>query len=91
MSRACSESGDEKGILVAHPILRERIGDHIQDREAETDVTGYYFADVLNGALATGRCLTYVFLKPEIGQHQTKHARAIRGGGLLFGSGWYEQ
>ena len=81
---------DEDGMMVAHPTRPERIGTHIQNRELRTDVSGYYYGDVLNSTSETGRWLTYVFHNPATGEQQTKHTWAIRRDGLLFGSGWYE-
>ena len=81
---------DDDGIMVSHPTRPERVGTHILDRELRTDVTGYYYGDVLNSTTETGRWLTYVFHNPATGEEQTKHSWVIRHGGLLFGSGWYE-
>lgn len=81
---------DEDGMMVAHPTRPERIGTHIQNRDLQTDVSGYYYGDVLNSASETGRWVTYVFHNPATGEQQTKHTWAIRRGGLLFGAGWYE-
>ena len=81
---------DEDGMMVAHPTRPEGIGTHIQNRELRTDVTGYYYGDVLNSTSETGRWLTYVFHNPATGEQQTKHTWAIRRDGLLLGSGWYE-
>ena len=81
---------DENDYMIAHPTRPERIGTYVRDPETRTDVTGYYFGDVLADASETGRWLTYVFLNPATGEHQTKHTWAIRRDGLLFASGWYE-
>ncbi len=81
---------DADGIMVAHPTRPERIGTHIQDREWRTDVTGYYYGDVLASTSETGRWLTYVFNNPATGEERTKHSWVIRRNGMLFGAGWYE-
>ena len=78
---------DEAGITIGHhnPKFRNR------DPSLRVDVTGYFYGDDLLAADENGRWVSYVFLNPSIGEQETKHAWAVRHGGLLFGSGWYER
>ena len=74
------------GLTIAHfrPEIRGR------DPSLRVDVTGYFYGDDLLAADEEGRWVSYVFLNPETGEQQTKHTWAIRHGGLIFASGWYE-
>ncbi len=77
---------DEDGYTIAHhnPIFLRR------DPSLRVDATGYFYGDDLMGATETGRWVDYVLLNPETGDDRQKHTWAVRHGGLIFASGWYE-
>ena len=79
---------DGDGVSLAHydPAVR---GQSL-DGPLGVDVTGYEFGADMLAIDETGGWVTYVFLNPETGVQQRKHAWGIRHDGLLFGSGWYE-
>ena len=54
------------------------------------DATGYRFGDVMVAATEEGRWVDYLFLNPNTGNQEFKHAWVVRHDGLLFGSGWYQ-
>ena len=78
---------NEAGITIGHhnPKFRNR------DPSLRVDVTGYFYGDDLLAADENGRWVSYVFLNPSTSEQETKHTWAVRHGGLLFGSGWYER
>ena len=77
---------DQDGYTIAHhnPKLIGR------DPSERVDSTGYFYGDDLLAATDEGHWVSYVFVNPETGQEQRKHTWVVRHGGLLFGSGWYE-
>ena len=81
--------GDEEGILIGH-FNKDIIGQSLRTDPLGTDVTGYHFGSAMADADENGRWITYVFLNPDTGEQQRKHAWVIRRDGLLFGSGWYD-
>ena len=76
-------------VLIGH-FNEELIGQSLLTDPLGTDVTGYHFGSAMAGADEDGRWITYVFLNPDTGEEQRKHAWVVRSGGLLFGSGWYD-
>ena len=78
---------DEDGYTISHPNP-ERIG---RDPALRIDSTGYFFGDDVLAATEAGRWVSYVFDNPDTGGEQRKHTWVVRHGGLIFGSGWYEQ
>ena len=79
---------DENNIGIAHynPAIR---GESLLG-PIGTDVTGHEFGPAMVAAGEDGRWVTYVFLNPDTGEQQRKHAWVVRRDGLLFGSGWYD-
>jgi len=41
-------------------------------------------------ATEDGHWVSYVFVNPDTGEEQRKHAWVVPHDGLIFGSGWYE-
>ena len=82
---------DEDGVLVAHAPTPANVGRSLADPEFATDAAGYFFGEAMTSAPAHGRWVTYVYLNPDSGEQERKHAWVVRSGGLLFGSGWYER
>lgn len=79
---------DEDDRTLAHPNS-EFIGEDLKG-DLGVDITGYRFGDDMLRATAEGRWVDYVFLNPETGTEDVKHAWVVRHDGLIFGSGWYE-
>ena len=78
---------DENGYSISH--LNSEIRG--RDPALRVDVTGYFFGDDLLTATAEGRWAEYVAVNTTTGNHQKKHTWVVRHGGLVFGSGWYEE
>ena len=76
----------EDDIIVVHPRaeLRGARSSHM------TDAYGRPFAQEIAQAGEDGRWVDYVFLDPASGENRQKHSWVIERGGLIFGSGWYE-
>ena len=77
---------DENGYTIGHhnPDFRYR------DPALRVDSTGYFYGDDLRAATEDGHWVSYVFVNPETGEEQRKHAWVVLHDGLIFGSGWYE-
>ena len=79
----------ESSVLIGY-YDQNLIGQSLRTDPLGTDVTGYHFGSAMADADEDGRWITYVFLNPDTGEHQRKHAWVVRRDGLLFGSGWYD-
>ena len=77
----------DDGAIVAQPTQPELVG---TDAGALTDVNGKAFGRELAAADGDGAWVDYVFENPDTGELQRKNTWVVRGGGLIFGSGWYE-
>ena len=78
---------DGDGVIIAHPTQPELIG---TDAGGLTDVNGKAFGRELVGVDEEGAWVDYVFENPDTGELERKNTWAVRSGGLIFGSGWYE-
>ena len=78
---------DGDGVIIAHPTQPELIG---TDAGGLTDVNGKAFGRELVGVDEAGAWVDYVFENPDTGELERKNTWAVRSGGLIFGSGWYE-
>ncbi len=78
---------DGDGVIIAHPVRPDLIG---TDSGVLTDVNGKEFGRELVAVDEAGAWVDYVFANPETGELQRKNTWAVRSGGLIFGSGWYE-
>ena len=78
---------DENGYTIGHP--RDEIRG--RDPNLRVDATGYFYGDDLRGATEDGSWVDYVFLNPSTGQEELKHTWAVKRGGHIFASGWYER
>ena len=76
----------ETGKSIAHynPAIRNR------DPSERVDSTGYYYGPDLLAAAPSGSWISYVFRDPGTGEERKKHTYAVRHGGYIFASGWYE-
>ena len=61
-----------------------------QDPALRVDSTGHFYGDNMLAATEDGHWVSYVFVNPDTGKEQRKHAWMVLHDGLLFGSGWYE-
>ena len=80
--------GDPAGVIVGHfdPAVRGR---SLLD-SLGTDINGYEFGSDMVAVGQQGGWVSYVFLNPDTGAPERKHAWVVRRDGYLFGSGWYE-
>ena len=78
----------ENDRLIAHaanPALLATRSSEIRD------ANGYPSGEVIEAlATAEGAWVDYAFANPATQTAQLKHAWVVRSGGLIFGSGWYE-
>jgi len=77
---------DENGYTIGHhnPDFR------YQDPALRVDSTGHFYGDDMLAATEDGHWVSYVFVNPDTGEEQRKHAWVVLHDGLIFGSGWYE-
>ena len=74
------------GYTVSH-YRPEFIG---RDPSLRVDATGYFYGDDILSADENGKWVSYVFISPTSGEHESKHSWIVRRGDYFFGSGWYE-
>ncbi len=79
---------DENDQAIAHPN-QDLLGRDLKG-DLGVDVAGYRFGAVIAGAGEQGLWVDYLFLNPNTGNQEFKHAWVVRHDGLLFGSGWYQ-
>ena len=79
---------DEDDRLIAH-ANPDLLGMDLKG-DLGLDSAGYRFGDVMLGATEEGLWVDYLFLNPDTGNQEYKHAWVVRHDGLLFGSGWYQ-
>ena len=79
---------DENDQAIAHPN-QDLLGRDLKG-DLGVDVAGYRFGEVIAGAGEQGLWVDYLFLNPNTGNQEFKHAWVVRHDGLLFGSGWYQ-
>ncbi len=79
---------DENDQAIAHPD-QDLLGRDLKG-DLGVDVAGYRFGEVMVGAGEQGLWVDYLFLNPNTGNQEFKHAWVVRHDGLLFGSGWYQ-
>ena len=79
---------DENDQAIAHPN-QDLLGQDLKG-DLGVDVAGYRFGEVMVGAGEQGLWVDYLFLNPNTGNQEFKHAWVVRHDGLLFGSGWYQ-
>lgn len=77
---------DQDGYTIAHhnPKFIRR------DPSERVDSTGHFYGDDMLAATEDGHWVSYVFVNPDTGEEQRKHAWVVLHDGLIFGSGWYE-
>ena len=74
--------------LIAHPTAPQLVGTPTKD---VTSDNAYPSGEaVVAVASADGGWTSYTWTNPSTGQIEIKHTWAVRRGGLVFGSGWYE-
>ena len=74
------------GYTVSH-YRPEFIG---RDPSLRVDATGYFYGDDVLSADENGKWVSYYFISPTSGEHDSKHSWIVRRDGYFFGSGWYE-
>ena len=81
--------GDENDIMLAHAADPTLVNRPFSDAVGPN---GYPAGEAVAAvADEDGEWFSYTFPNPETGSAETKHSWIVRHGGLVFGSGWYEQ
>ena len=80
---------DADHVIVAHPTLPQNVGKSLLG-PLTVDSAGNIFGPALAAAPEDGAWVDYNYFNPATGDEGVKHAWAVRHGGLLFASGWYE-
>ena len=78
----------EDGVTVSIATNPELVGTRTGPR---TDIYGKNYGRELAAADEAGRWVDYVRRNPGTDQLEQKHSWVIERGGLIFGSGWYEE
>ncbi len=79
---------DENKEIIAHPNP-DVLGESLLGPMG-VDFTGYRHGEAIAGATEAGEWGDYVFFNPATGRDEYKHTWAVRHGGLIFASGWYQ-